>query len=166
MRRKLKDIRNAAIRKLTELTGDSTIVRTFDFMQIAGEEIDRGKLAAESDAAAKRAHRCFMACQPGGFVHFTDVVYRAHVRELVQRALDDESLVPATKAEVMLVLSQGSLTAPLNAQHTALYEELFKDIFGHYVRPDDVTREPYAGATAELLHTLRQKCRKEERKLA
>jgi hypothetical protein len=60
-------------------------------------------------------------------------VYRAHVRELLRRLQADggafRDLLPMTKAEVLCGLHAASLQAPLTAVGTALFQQLFCELF-------------------------------------
>lgn len=142
------------------------ISRTFELMAIAEQVIASEEKKTKNKAAKRRIHAVFGCAVPGPLIRYTDALYRAHVQELCARAAKDDDLRLATKAEIVAALCEGSLLTPLNQQHTALYESLFYDTFGHYVgKRKDVVREPYEGATKELLHTLRHKFSKEERQL-
>lgn len=57
-------------------------------------------------------------------------VYRAHIRELLERAAAGKPLDTMTRAEVLLGLVQASLAAPLNATGAGLYAHLFEAILG------------------------------------
>ena len=148
-----------------------TVRRTFEFMEIAEEEIAKAEKRYTRDKVTRACiHDVFGHAQPGQLLRYSDVLYRAHVRELCFRAEHSTfdkakaDMAPATKAEIVAALSEGSLLAPLDQQHAALYEELFCEIFGKYVgKGDERTREPWPGASAELLHTMRQKFRRERR---
>lgn len=150
--------------KALDLNIPISIRRAFDFMEIAEEEIAKAQKRVRDKEARKRIHDVFGDAQPGQLLKYSDVLFRAHVRELCERARREESTAPATKAEVVAALCEGSLLAPLDQQHAALYEELFFEIFGRYVGDaKDRTREPWPGASAELLHTMRNRFRRERK---
>jgi len=152
---------------LKALNLPNTISRTFDFMKIAEEEIAKAEKRVRDKATRACIHDVFGHAEPGQLLRYSDALYRAHVRELIERAKTGDDMSPATKAECVAALSEGSLLAPLDAQHSALYEDLFYEIFGHYVgQPKQRVREPWPRASAELLHTMRNKFRRERRKAA
>lgn len=92
----------------------------------------------------------------GGDVN--DRVFEAHVEELLDRVIANEPLDTGTKAEAMMALSAGSLRAPFGPQAATLYGELFTEIMGQdeLSEPYDF-REPWPGASAELLEFLRRR---------
>lgn len=87
-----------------------------------------------------------------------EAVYIAHVRELLMRVVERRSLQPGTKAEVLMLLSETSLVAPLGARRAALYAELFDELYPDALTDRPVTiHEPWAGSSSELLDELRCK---------
>ena len=58
-----------------------------------------------------------------------EAVYTVHVREVLMRVVEQRSLQLGTKAEVLMLLSEGSLVAPLGARSAALYVELFEEFY-------------------------------------
>lgn len=93
-----------------------------------------------------------------------EAVYTVHVRELLNRVVEGHSLQPGTKAEVLMLLSEGSLVAPLGAQSAALYVELFDTFYPGAFEERPVTiHEPWAGSSNELLAQLRRKAKMDRR---
>ena len=98
-------------------------------------------------------------------MHGMPKVYRYHLRELMDRVVAGISLEPATKAEVMLILSDTSLTAMLNRNGDHLYCRLFQECFGSL--PPNTAKplpELHEGAADEMLVQMQKKYRKEGRK--
>ncbi len=93
-----------------------------------------------------------------------EAVYTAHVRELLMRVVEGKSLQPGTKAEVLMLLSESSLIAPLDARSAALYVELFEDFYPDAIEQRPLTiHEPWAGSSSELLDELRRKAKMDRR---
>ena len=92
-------------------------------------------------------------------------LYNAHCKELVERVAngvgDSKGIALATKAEVVALLSELSLAAPLKHDYVVLYETLFTEIFGDKVADKifdyGIMRESYKGACDELLNKIRSK---------
>jgi hypothetical protein len=93
-----------------------------------------------------------------------EAVYTAHVRELLMRVVDGKSLQPGTKAEVLMLLSESSMVAPLGARRAALYVELFEEFYPDAFEKRPLTiHEPWAGSSSELLDELRRKAKMDRR---
>lgn len=144
-------------------------VSTFQLIDIADEEITASKRRHPKrvdEINAVFAH----LFPPARFKELDPRVYRHHVRELVERAAgadDHGSATPmtlATAAEVLVTLMEQSLRAPLAQQYAALYETLFLQVMGAKV-PGEPVREPWPGASAELLAALRRKCNRRPSRL-
>ena len=133
----------------------------FALMEIAEEEL----------AAARRRHplaefaiqKSFPLLQPeaGLFAGKHAELYRAHCRELLARVAEgasEKELRLGTRAEVLCVLTDWSLSTPPGPQGAALLSTLFGEVFPDRVDPDDsnLLREPWPGATDELLGALQR----------
>lgn len=94
----------------------------------------------------------FRACVPSPVLteYGSDILYRAHVVELVQRFKRGESPVPGTKAEVVAGLMLTGLRAPLRSGALALVVSLLEDIAPEIVaRGDWPDREEWPGQLRE-----------------
>lgn len=134
------------------------IDRTFDRMGIAEEEISAGK--ARHPRRAKRIDAVFRKLMPTQPLREkSDDVYRAHARELVERAALGEDLVPPTSAELLCVVLDASLKAPLDSTGLAAAERLFRAVFPERYESvvEEPTPEPWKGAVDELLDGLRRR---------
>jgi hypothetical protein len=136
----------------------------------------RGAEIASMFARIEEAERCileyevghvpkiFLALQPFDLGQYHPSVYSAHIREICQRAKDGRAFAPLTRAEVLLVLMSGSLRAPLEQDHMALYERLCREITGVEL-PGTTAKERYPGAALELLAAYQRKSRPEREDL-
>lgn len=105
----------------------------FDLMGVAEAEIARAKRGATPEVAA-RVHASFKLLCPTDELgdSCNPRIYEAHCRELLARVVADapeSELNLRTKAEVMMLLSQQSLKAPLNTDGCDLYAQIFHEIF-------------------------------------
>lgn len=128
----------------------------FAQMEIAEEEISdfMTRYPRQKDAI----NACFFPLRWVLDTEAPEPVFRHHVRELLQRVVDETSLSPGTVAEVLMMLHRTSLAAPLGAQSAALYVELFESVFGDTLGESDVViQEPWSGASQELLYDARRR---------
>jgi len=100
-----------------------------------------------------------------------DCVVRAHADELLERVVKDEPLQPATRAEIMLVLSETSLRAPLEHDAVLVYTQIFQRIFGEdripeLPKPIALESWPHRARVifAEIQHRARDDSRKSKRR--
>lgn len=94
----------------------------------------------------------------------TDELYTAHVTELVERVVRGEKLAPGTRAEALAALSHTSLKGPFTQQPSALFEELFREIYPRRTQGEPrYFAEPWAGASKEMLTDLRRQLAARER---
>lgn len=151
-----------ALRDLVPSALSTRIARAFEYMKITEEEIRRARALAQDDAVAHRLHASFGLLWPGELLNLTPEVYRHHCRELLGRIERGDDVRPGTDAEVLWMLVQTSLAAPLNANGCALYDRLFVSIFGR-LPPEcgEPTREPWPGAAEEMLHGARRRLAKD-----
>ncbi len=104
------------------------IANAFRRMEVAEEEI-RAAVArypnrsSEIDAAFGYLYPTAVLNELG------DEVFRAHCREILERAAHGDDLERGTTAEVLAVLSRGSQVAHLSRIGTLLYMELFGRLF-------------------------------------
>ena len=144
----------------------------FALMELADEELDAAK--KRHPLAEFAIQKSFPLLQPAVelFAGKHAEVYRAHCRELLDRVADgasEKELRRGTRAEVLCVLTDWSLSHPPGPQGAALLSTLFAEVFPDRVDPDDANllREPWAGASQELLEALqRQVERRTNRGLA
>lgn len=102
-------------------------------------------------------HSAFRHLRWRGTWTAAEPLIRAHVEELLQRVLEDKPLQPATRAEVLMGLSELSGRAVLTPEAVALFESLFSEIWPRVRACEDrIGREPWPGRTHELLHEWRQ----------
>ncbi len=152
-----------AARKLSDLLPKNcarVVDRTFDFMGVAEDEIAAAMKGTKSLERKRRINGVFLALMPGPLIDLTEEVYRHHCRELIARAANEQDLYPGTTAEVLQMLEQTSLRSPLNRQGIALYERLFREVFGSLPEGREPTPEPWEGATDEMLRDARRRLRK------
>jgi hypothetical protein len=139
----------------------SVVRGAFERMGVAEEELDRARLSHRSDL--------FLALCPeqesmSGAAMW---VYRAHARELCERARRGEDLRPATLAEIALGMMRASLKSPLDSMGQAVYEHAMVEVlrlgdgpasaFDAVLGDVGPTREPWEGATREHIEDLRRK---------
>jgi hypothetical protein len=88
-------------------------------------------------------------------------LYRAHVRELIERMIAGVDVHPGTKAEVLAMMSGLSFIAPLTREFYAVYVRLFSGIYPQHMaaigNPDWKREEPWPGRTDELIGELQRK---------
>ena len=132
---------------------------TFDCMEIAEQEIASGK-ARHPQTASEIDGLFGYLCPPPGMRDFGKQVYRAYVKEQVERVANQYLGVPVvieqpTKVEVLMTLSRLSEKAPLTPDATKLYMDLFIELFPEQrlqgMNPAEWdTRESYRGACQEI----------------
>lgn len=132
------------------------VARTLDLSQVAHEEIESAKRESPEHGAELR--RLFPVLVPGEVGRFGATLYRVHARELCERVLDGLDLRPGTDAEILAVLSNASLKAPLTVEPAALFEAVFARCFdASRVLEGGPRPEPWQGSNDELARTLRRK---------
>lgn len=147
-------------------TGVAFIVQSLDCMEVAEQEIARAQAEHPEHAATLR--RVFGVAMPGNLATYGQTLYRAHVRELLDRVVDGFPFDLGTDAEVLDVLSTASLRAPLGSQAAALFERLFARMFpaeAATVLDGGPRAEPWQGASSELASEIKRKLRKKDRHL-
>lgn len=111
------------------------VVRIFDLMRVAEDEIERVKKGQTPEVAA-RVHAAFGILYPTPELGYdcNPKVYAAHCRELLERVVAGESdskINLRTRPEVMMLLSRASLKSPLTTDGCDLYAAIFREIFGN-----------------------------------
>jgi hypothetical protein len=130
----MNDRTRALVDALGALSADAgratkRVMRSFHFMGIAEAELAR---AFPGGRNTEPAGLMWMLCQTGEMRSMADDVYRAHARELCERASKTgnvKDLVSLTKAELIVGFYASSLEAPLNGVGSALYCRLFAELF-------------------------------------
>lgn len=99
----------------------------FADLWIAEDEIAKAVAAYGDDVeAADRAWHALLALQPTmDKMTLTEMVYRAHCRELLDRAAAAGDLRPGTAVECCIALCEASTAVPLNTTGTGLYFRLW-----------------------------------------
>lgn len=143
------------------------LAQTCNRMAIAELEIEAATKRTEDMKEKERIWNSFkILCPNSLFNGADDEVYKAHCRELIARAANAADTRPGTKAEALMVLSHTSLVAPPTRDASALYTQLFIEIFGEEVyrtkiNSSDSWKSDLSGshkdATNELLNTIRRK---------
>lgn len=100
----------------------------FSRMELAEEEIEAAK--RRHPRLAGRIHQAFLhLCPTPALSSAGEKAFRAHCRELLERVAAGEDLRPGTAAEVLSILSELSLAAPLDRIGTLLFVKLFASLF-------------------------------------
>ncbi len=126
--------------------------RMLDFTTYSNDAI-ASALAAHPDADMSG---CFEALFPPDAMLMLDSrVYRHHAHELALRFATGLDIRTLTDAELLVVVSQASLDAPLNAPHARLFHVLYEEVMGNAVCPSPP--EMYPGQTDELRTQYKRK---------
>lgn len=104
------------------------IANAFRRMEVAEEEI-RAAVARYPNKAAEIDGAFPYLCPTAVLKELGDEVFRAHCREMLERAAQGHDMDRGTTAEVLAVLSRGSEVAHLSRIGTLLYRELFWRLF-------------------------------------
>jgi len=162
--------RKPDIGELMAMTGcksGSVVSRTFAMMEIAEEEIDKAERADPENAEA--IHDVFRLCCPTAVLRDApDNCYRAHVRNICERAAKGEDMRPATDGELMACLCFTSMGAPLDRVHSLLYYRLAKANldFDMPEWDDGLWQESWPGECDEVEKDMRRRLRDDGRKAA
>lgn len=135
----------------------SAIASAFRRMGIAEEEIDVAKKRwPRRRTVIHGAFRFLCASHLG---RFSDEVYRAHAREIIGRVMRGEDLKPGTDAEILVLLSEASLVAPLASDYAFAMSHVFHRVFPNAGadRFEHAGRESHRGALDEILAECRRK---------
>jgi hypothetical protein len=93
-------------------------------MEWAEEEITTAQI--ENPEAAVRLHASFLLLRPTHDRMQTEMVFRAHCRELLRRVVREEDTRPGTAAECCAALSETSKIAPMRTSAAGLYARMWK----------------------------------------
>jgi hypothetical protein len=124
---------------------------------VCGEEVERAEPVTGKLSSAR-----FMLLAPGDvFRGLHPELYRAHVRELLERYADGTPLDVGTKAEVLVGLVAASLNAPLTRHGQLLYCHCFREcmgeaMYGRAFGDETFGREQWPGQLEEELHGARR----------
>jgi hypothetical protein len=141
------------------------IGRTFDLMAVAEREIARARRKHRTRRTSELLNGSFLMLQPGELSRYSDELYAAHCRELLERVVKGDDPRPGTRAEMLAALSEASLKAPLERNaHTAM-EHLFAQCFpGNALSAGGHSPgEQWPGAVAELLRGMARRLAKDDR---
>ena len=139
-----------------------TVQSVFDQMAIAELEIKRYTVRFPGNSVD--IGRSFVQLRWVLKTPIPEVVYRSHVRELLTRVVNDQSLMRGTRAEVLMLLSEASQLAPLCSRRVALYLKLFDELYPQaFADQPVVIQEPWVGSSSELLEELRHKAKTDRR---
>jgi len=143
------------------------VIGAFARMDVAEEEISR---------AGNPAALSFLAlCPPPEFQGLALWLYRAHARELCERARDGSRLKWATYAEITIGMHRATLVAPPTQEFGAAYAVAMKRAaeLGDHEVPEHLVdqggpagwREPWPGRSEEILKEARRKLAVKDRVL-
>jgi len=128
--------------------------RAFELIAIAEQVIDEYK------GKHPEVNNLFSALRPeSDFGSMVDEVYEHHCHELIKRFIAGQKLEDGTDAEVMMVLSNTSIVAPLNLDGSLAYARIFDKIYGTK-NEAGFGKESYAGAIDEMIGEMKRKLRK------
>ena len=139
----------------------------FSRMEIVEDEIEKARIK-HGEVERGPLWNSFMACKPSELFYtsrYSDNLYRAHVREILDRVAiapdKPKALEPATDAEVMILLIEASLRAPLTHDYFIVYATLFHKRFSYLAAKTfgsiELPVESWPGRTEELLGEIRRK---------
>jgi hypothetical protein len=150
----------AALEKVAGAGTVRDIGRAFDLMEITERLIKRA-----GGKPGNRAWEAFKLLSPGRLIEFSDELYEAHCREVIDNLMTGKDTRPGTDAEVAVLLHDLSLKAPLNASYLRAYEDAMIRMEMKLPHGFDEARGQYAWKTEgdEILAELRWKTRREER---
>jgi hypothetical protein len=128
---------------------------TFDCMEVAEQEISSGRARYPDKKDEINALFEFL-CPVPGMQEVGTLLYRAYVKELVERTATGQSINLATDAEVIMVLAAASATTPLSSDATKLYFDIFKKLFPNDPLSRDIQPmyETYVGACEQLKQAI------------
>jgi hypothetical protein len=154
---------NTDNREITDIIADihAMVDPLFDAMEWAEDEIDAA--TRRHPAAADRIWRSFLLLRPAHPRMRTEVLYRSHCRELLDRVAAGQDTRPGTAAECCLALSETSLQVPLRTSAVGLYARMWR-LAGLPPAPLTDASEHYEALDGELIddheawlrHKLRQ----------
>lgn len=147
---------------MNEILGQFCGLRTlFDRVEIAEEAIKcaRRKYKSKSELLNK----CFMIlCPTEVFGHSRNEIYRNHCDELLRRVakakkITEELILEPTEAEIILHMSNLSLTAPPGSDFARAYYNIFEKILPEQAKLMMEPYESYEGRANEIIQEFRRK---------
>ena len=175
MTENMTDVRDI-IASMTAVFGKSKTLsvmkQTLRYMDLAEQEIEKAKVAHPDKKDVVHYSFRYLCC-PEMLCGCPDLVYKIYVREIIERVINGEKdnekgLGRTTDAELIWLLYNTSLDAPLSGDHAGLYLKLStKSIFSG----EDVSvpawaqewvdaasyQESYPGSIQEIEGVLRRK---------
>ena len=126
----------------------------FNLMELA-EEVIRKAIEAEPDEAKKGLIKnIFKYLAPHQIMLDKPRLFEAHCQELINRLLTNIDLLPATDAEILAAIVEGSFKAPLSRDGAAAYARLFVKLFPEQAAMAELlSSETYPGAVDEIIYT-------------
>ncbi|GAA0946044.1 hypothetical protein [Actinocorallia libanotica] len=101
----------------------------FGLFEVAEEEIEKAqKRHGEPVGERGPIWNTFRHLKPG-FLADSEMLYRAHCVELLDRVAEGRDLRPPTRPEMIAALARASKSAPLTSAAAGLYIELFEEVF-------------------------------------
>ncbi|MDX2012002.1 MAG: hypothetical protein SFW67_17550 [Myxococcaceae bacterium] len=152
-------MRTDVLRSTLAGTPVAPVLRVLDCITIAGE-----LLAEAFPGRVGEPEGLFMLLQPPlALQGKADALYRAHAKELIQRAAAGEDTRLATRAEVLVGLLGTSLRAPLRTEAQACAERLFNEVFPGVVACS--AREAWSGQVEQDIAEAQRKLQEPSRVL-
>ena len=112
-----------AVRLLDLLPGGDYLASVFEAMAWADEEIEKAQ-ARHGEQGRGPIWNSFTLLKATHDKLYREVLYRSHCREILNRVAKGEDTRPGTDAEMIVVLHEASLRAPLNSDASCLYFRL------------------------------------------
>lgn len=142
---------------LAILSGESSALRfMFDSIDVAEQALAESGMSLELQP--------FRSLYPTPVLRAvaSKKLYRAHVGELIQRAKLGVSLRTATDAEIIAVISVGSMSVPPRAAYISLAIDLYSRLFpGELELSDYKPAYAYPEERWEIVHTIRKTLERE-----
>lgn len=141
------------------IPGFGTIAQTFGRMEIAEEEIAAARKCYPARVRSRVDGSFGVLCPSPVLRDRGDELYRAHVREMIDRCVRGEDCRRGTDAEVLAVVLASSLKAPLARDAQAVAEKLFARLFpgkADEFFAGDLATPTYPGADEELVEQVRR----------
>jgi hypothetical protein len=120
----------------------------FEQMEWAEDEITRAQ--RRHPEARDRLYHAFKVCTPTHELMATEFVYRAHVREQLDRVMAGQDTRPGTDVELICMLSDTSKLAPMNDSGAGLYGRLWIRRFPQHKVWDDIAPHHEALHSAQI----------------
>jgi hypothetical protein len=101
------------------------ITNTLEQAEWAQEEIEKAQRRHGEEGRDGPIWNSFLRLHDRRGIMQSEVVYRAHCRELIERVVVGGDLTDPTAVEMMVPIMEASLRAPLDSAATGLYLRLF-----------------------------------------